>query len=206
MSTQTLIETTGTEDAHAHDGHDTGSRKVLGMWIYLMSDCILFGSLFASYAVLSGAFAGGPGPKDIFELPYVLAETFVLLLSSITCGYAMLALHRRDQDTVLRWLTLTFILGAVFIGMEIHEFHHLVSRGFGPQRSGFLSGFFTLVGTHGLHVASGLLWMAVLLHQVAIKGLTPTNVTRLSCLSLFWHFLDLVWICVFTIIYLIGAF
>ncbi|MEX3968336.1 cytochrome o ubiquinol oxidase subunit III [Paraburkholderia sp. EG286B] len=206
MSTQSLTETTTTADADAHDGHDAGSRKVLGLWIYLMSDCILFGSLFASYAVLSGAFAGGPGPKDIFELPYVLAETFVLLLSSITCGYAMLAVHRRDQGAVLRWLSLTLILGAVFIGMEIHEFRHLTSLGFGPQRSGFLSGFFALVGTHGLHVTSGVLWMAVVLHQVATKGLTTTNVTRLSCLSLFWHFLDLVWICVFTIVYLIGAF
>jgi cytochrome o ubiquinol oxidase subunit 3 len=206
MSTQTLIETNVTEDAHEHVGNDTGSRKMLGLWLYLMSDCILFGSLFASYAVLSGAFAGGPSQKDIFELPYVLVETFVLLLSSITYGYAMLAMHRRDQGGILRWLSLTFVLGAVFICMEIHEFQQLISLGYGPQRSAFLSGFFALVGTHGLHVASGLLWMAVVLHQVATKGLTPTNVTRLSCLSLFWHFLDLVWICVFTFVYLVGAF
>src|SRR5690242_4624568 len=137
MSTQTLIDSSVTEDAHAHDGHDTGSRKVLGLWLYLMSDCILFGSLFASYAVLSGAFAGGPGPKNIFELPYVLVGTFVLLLSSITYGYAMLAVHRRNQGAVLRWLSLTFILGTVFTGMEIHEFHHLISLGYGPQRSAF---------------------------------------------------------------------
>ncbi len=210
MTTQTLNHSSSGahasgHDAHAH-AHDAGSLKVLGLWVYLMSDCILFGSLFASYAVLSGAFAGGPGPKDIFGLPYVLVETFVLLFSSITYGYAMLAVHRQDQAAVLRWLSLTFVLGAVFVGMEINEFHHLISLGYGPQRSGFLSGFFALVATHGLHVTSGLIWMAVVLHQVATRGLTPTNVTRLSCLSLFWHFLDLVWICVFTFVYLMGAF
>ncbi|MGF6660861.1 cytochrome o ubiquinol oxidase subunit 3 [Paraburkholderia atlantica] len=201
MNTQTLKHLYASE----HHDHDAGSVKVLGLWVYLMSDCILFGSLFASYAVLTSAFAGGPGPRDIFELPYVLVETFALLLSSITYGYAMLAVHRRDQKAVLRWLALTFLLGAAFIGMEINEFHHLISLGYGPQRSAFLSGFFALVGTHGLHVASGLIWMAVIQHQVATKGLTATNITRLSCLSLFWHFLDLVWICVFTIIYLLGV-
>ncbi|MGF6742777.1 cytochrome o ubiquinol oxidase subunit III [Paraburkholderia atlantica] len=201
MNTQTLKHLYASE----HHDHDAGSVKVLGLWVYLMSDCILFGSLFASYAVLTRAFAGGPGPRDIFELPYVLVETFALLLSSITYGYAMLAVHRRDQKAVLRWLALTFLLGAAFIGMEINEFHHLISLGYGPQRSAFLSGFFALVGTHGLHVASGLIWMAVVQHQVATKGLTATNITRLSCLSLFWHFLDLVWICVFTIVYLLGV-
>ncbi|EIM94057.1 cytochrome o ubiquinol oxidase subunit III [Paraburkholderia hospita] len=212
MSTQTLFEAENDQsydsghNDHGHDEHANGSIKVLGLWVYLMSDCVLFGSLFASYAVLSGAFAGGPGPKDIFELPYVLVETFMLLLSSITYGYAMLALHRRDRGSVLKFLALTFCLGAIFVGMEIHEFHHLISHGYGPDRSGFLSGFFALVGTHGLHVASGLIWMAVVWHQVATKGLTAKNVTRLSCLSLFWHFLDLVWICVFTVVYMIGAF
>ncbi|WP_020204888.1 cytochrome o ubiquinol oxidase subunit III [Cupriavidus sp. WS] len=196
----------GHEHEHGQDGHAHGSAKVLGLWVYLMSDCILFGSLFASYVVLSGAYAGGPTQKDLFELPFVLAETFVLLFSSITYGYAMLAVHRRDKAGVLRWLGLTFALGAVFVGMELHEFHHLIAAGHGPSRSAFLSGFFALVGTHGLHVAAGLVWMAVLLHQVATRGLTPTSVTRLSCLSLFWHFLDLVWICVFTIVYLFGAF
>jgi cytochrome o ubiquinol oxidase subunit III len=156
--------------------------------------------------VLSGAYAGGPTQKDIFELPFVLAETFVLLFSSITYGYAMLAMHRRDKARVLQWLSLTFVLGAVFIGMEFYEFHHLIAEGYGPNRSAFLSGFFALVGTHGLHVTCGLIWMAVVMHQVTRRGLTDTNVTRLSCLSLFWHFLDLVWICVFTIVYLFGAF
>jgi len=206
MSTQTLLQTAhphahGVE--HAHDAH--GSTKALGMWIYLMSDCILFGSLFASYVVLNGAYAGGPTPKDIFELSYVLTETFILLFSSITYGYAMLAMHRHDRARVLRWLGVTLLLGAAFIGMEVHEFHHLIAEGHGPNRSAFLSGFFALVGAHGLHVASGLVWMGVVWHQVSRRGLTATNMTRLSGLSLFWHFLDLVWICVFTIVYLFGA-
>lgn len=196
---------TAGHDTHGHDGHDPGSMKVLGMWIYLMSDCILFGSLFASYAVLSGAFAGGPTGQALFSLPFVLAETLVLLVSSITYGYAMLAMHRHDATAVLRWLGVTFVLGATFIAMELYEFHHLISIGAGPMRSAYLSAFFALVGTHGLHVTFGLLWMAVVMHQVHRRGLTPVNVTRVSCLSLFWHFLDLVWICVFTFVYLFGA-
>lgn len=198
-------------DAHhhasAHGAHASGpgSMKVLGMWVYLMSDCILFGALFASYAVLSGAFAGGPSGQALFSLPFILAETFVLLFSSITYGYAMLAVHRQDKQAVLRWLSITFTLGAIFIGMELYEFHHLISIGAGPTRSAYLSSFFALVGTHGLHVAAGMIWMGVLMHQVTRRGLTDTNVTRLSCLSLFWHFLDLVWICVFTFVYLFGV-
>ncbi len=203
------IELGGAHTDHAHDddhSHSQGGMKVLGMWVYLMSDCILFGSLFASYAVLSGAFAGGPTGQELFSLPFVLTETFVLLFSSITYGYAMLALHRHDKSAVLRWLSVTFLLGAIFIGMEFYEFHHLIDNGAGPTRSAYLSSFFALVGTHGLHVIAGLIWMAVLMHQVKTRGLTGNNITRLSCLSLFWHFLDLVWICVFTFVYLFGAF
>jgi cytochrome o ubiquinol oxidase subunit 3 len=143
--------------------------------------------------------------KDIFELPYVLAETALLLFSSITYGFAMLALHANKKSSVMGWLFITFLLGAGFIGMEINEFHLLISEGHGPQTSGFLTGFFTLVGTHGLHVTSGLIWMAVLIAQIKKNGLTATNNTRMSCLSLFWHFLDVVWICVFTVVYLMGA-
>ena len=192
--------------AEAHDDHhDAGSMTVFGFWIYLMTDCILFATIFAAYAVLSGNIAGGPSGKDIFELPYVLVETFCLLFSSITYGFAMLALHKGNKKGVMAWLAVTFLLGLGFIGMEINEFHHLIAEGFGPDRSGFLSGFFTLVGTHGLHVTSGLIWMAVLMFQINKKGLTATNSTRLSCLSLFWHFLDVVWICVFTVVYLMGT-
>ncbi|MDH5858682.1 cytochrome o ubiquinol oxidase subunit III [Lampropedia aestuarii] len=195
-------------DAHGdHDhAHDQGSMKVLGMWIYLMSDCVLFGTLFASYAVLSNAYAGGPTGAELFNLPLILAATFMLLFSSITYGFAMQAMHRLDKAGVLRWLGITFAFGAVFIGMEVYEFQHLVSVGAGPTRSAYLSAFFALVGTHGLHVLVGLLWMAVVMHQISRKGLTSVAITRISCLSLFWHFLDLVWICVFTFVYLFGAF
>jgi cytochrome o ubiquinol oxidase subunit 3 len=178
---------------------------VYGFWLYLMTDCVLFASVFAAYAVLSGNVAGGPSGHDIFELPFVLVETACLLFSSITYGFAMLAVHKGNKSQVLGWLALTFLFGAAFIGMEIFEFHKLISEGFGPSRSGFLSGFFALVGMHGLHVTSGLIWMGIMMYQVQTRGLTATNTTRLSCLSLFWHFLDVVWICVFTVVYLMGV-
>ncbi|MDF2786794.1 MAG: cytochrome o ubiquinol oxidase subunit, partial [Pantoea eucrina] len=193
-------------DAHAEHGHhDAGANKVFGFWIYLMSDCIIFATLFATYAVMVNNTAGGPAGKDIFELPFVLVETALLLLSSITYGMAVIAMNNQNKGSVIGWLALTFLFGAGFIGMEIYEFHHLIAEGFGPNRSGFLSGFFTLVGTHGLHVTSGLIWMAVLMFQIAKRGLTESNRTRIMCLSLFWHFLDVVWICVFTVVYLMGA-
>lgn len=203
MSTETL---TKHHDAHAEHGHhDAGANKLFGFWIYLMSDCIIFATLFATYAVMVNSTAGGPSGKDIFELPFVLVETALLLFSSITYGFAVISMEKGSKSAVLGWLGLTFLFGLGFIGMEIYEFHHLIAEGFGPQRSGFLSGFFTLVGTHGLHVTSGLIWMLVLMYQVATKGLTSTNHTRVMCLSMFWHFLDVVWICVFTIVYLLGA-
>lgn len=193
-------------DAHAEHGHhDAGANKVFGFWIYLMSDCIIFATLFATYAVMVNNTAGGPAGKDIFELPFVLVETALLLLSSITYGMAVIGMNNGRKGAVNRWLALTFLFGLGFIGMEIYEFHHLISEGYGPDRSGFLSGFFTLVGTHGLHVTSGLIWMLVLMFQIAKNGLTATNRARVMCLSLFWHFLDVVWICVFTVVYLMGA-
>ncbi|WP_074013267.1 cytochrome o ubiquinol oxidase subunit III [Candidatus Sodalis sp. SoCistrobi] len=203
MSTKIL---SNHEAAHAEHGHhDAGATKVFGFWIYLMSDCILFATLFATYAVLSNSVAGGPTGKDIFELPFVLVETFFLLFSSITYGMAILAMYRGDKSRVNVWLGLTFLFGLGFICMELYEFHHLIAEGYGPDRSAFLSGFFTLVGTHGLHVTSGLIWILVMMIQVSRRGLTPVNQTRLQCLSLFWHFLDVVWICVFTVVYLMGA-
>ena len=193
-------------DAHAEHGHhDAGANKVFGFWIYLMSDCIIFATLFATYAVMVNNTAGGPAGKDIFELPFVLVETALLLLSSITYGMAVIGMNNGSKGAVNRWLALTFLFGLGFIAMEIYEFHHLIEEGFGPDRSGFLSGFFTLVGTHGLHVTSGLIWMLVLMFQIAKNGLTATNRTRVLCLSLFWHFLDVIWICVFTVVYLMGA-
>ncbi|AXQ46831.1 cytochrome o ubiquinol oxidase subunit III [Pseudomonas vlassakiae] len=192
---------------HAHDDHhhDSGQMTVLGFWLYLMTDCILFASLFATYAVLSGSFAGGPSGHDIFQLDFVAVETLFLLLSSITFGFAMLKMFDGKKAGVLGWLAVTFLFGAGFIAMEIYEFHHLIGEGFGPTRSGFLSGFFALVGTHGLHVTAGLIWMAIMMYQINKHGITPTAKTRMSCLSLFWHFLDVVWICVFTVVYLLGV-
>jgi cytochrome o ubiquinol oxidase subunit 3 len=203
MSNSVLNTDIAHSEEHGHE--DAGSLTVFGFWIYLMTDCILFATLFAGYAVLRDSVAGGPSTVDIFELPYVLTETMLLLFSSITYGYAMLAMNRDEPTYVIRWLGLTFLLGLGFIGMEINEFHHLIQEGYGPDRSGFLTAFFTLVGTHGAHVATGLVWMAILMWQVKRKGINTTTATRLSCLSLFWHFLDVVWICVFTVVYLLGV-
>ena len=188
-----------------HEHHDTGGNTVFGFWLYLMTDCILFACVFATYAVLVNHTAGGPSGKDIFELPYVLGETALLLVSSCTYGFAMIAAHRGFKGQTLAWLAATFVLGAGFIGMELNEFHHLIAEGFGPDKSAFLSSFFTLVGMHGLHVTAGLVWMVIMMLQVSKRGLTDRNNTRLMCLSLFWQFLDIVWICVFTIVYLMGT-
>ena len=200
--------TTMTEQAHfahEHEHHDSGSQTVLGFWLYLMTDCILFATAFATYAVLYRNIAGGVSGRDIFDLNYVLVETAALLLSSITYGFAMIAGRQGARRAVLGWLAVTFAFGAVFIGMEINEFHHLIAEGHGPNVSAFLSSFFGLVGLHGLHVTAGLFWMAVMMVEVVRTGLTPRAMVRLNCLSLFWHFLDVVWICVFTVVYLKGA-
>lgn len=201
MSTDTLIPA----DAQQHAHHDNGPLKAFGFWIYLMSDLIIFACLFATYVVLLPGTANGPTGKDIFDLPFVLTETFLLLFSSITYGFAILAMNKQQQNQVLLWLIITFVFGAGFISMEVYEFHHLITAGEGPDQSGFLSGFFALVGTHGLHVTCGLIWMVTMMLQVASRGLTQVNRTRLMCLSLFWHFLDIVWVCVFSIVYLMGA-
>jgi cytochrome o ubiquinol oxidase subunit 3 len=191
---------------HDHDhGHDDGSRTVLGFWIYLMSDCLIFASLFATFGVLAENVAGGPGGRELFDLPYVAVETLLLLISSFTFGIAALNLHAARKTAVLSWLAVTFLLGLGFIAMEIHEFAHLVGEGAGPGRSAFLSAYFTLVGTHGLHVSAGLVWLAVMIHQTWRFGLDGVVRRRIACLSLFWHFLDLIWVCVFTFVYLRGA-
>jgi cytochrome o ubiquinol oxidase subunit 3 len=185
--------------------HAPGGSTHLGFWIYLMSDCLIFAVLFATYAVLGASLAGGPGPRDLFELPLVALNTTLLLVSSITYGFAMLAVVAGDQRGTLRWLAVTGLFGAGFVGIELYEFSHLIHIGAGPQRSGFLSAFFALVGTHGLHVTFGIVWLSVLMVQVSSRGLIAANQRRLSCLSLFWHFLDLVWIGVFTFVYLLGV-
>jgi cytochrome o ubiquinol oxidase subunit 3 len=180
-------------------------KTTFGFWVYIMTDCVLFASLFAVYAVLHGNTFGGPGGRELFKLPYVLIETMALLTSSFTCGLALLAAQHRDRSQVLMWLGVTFLLGATFLGLELTEFRNLVVDGNSWRRSGFLSSYFTLVGAHGLHITVGLIWMAVVGWFTAKKGLTTTVRKRLQLLSLFWHFLDVVWIFIFTIVYLFGA-
>jgi cytochrome o ubiquinol oxidase subunit 3 len=186
-------------DHHPHNG------TLLGFWLYLMSDCLIFAVLFATYAVLGRSYAAGPSGADLFDLPLVALNTSLLLLSSITYGFAMLEMVRKRQTAVLVWLAITGLLGAGFIGLELFEFAHLIHEGAGPQRSAFLSSFFALVGTHGLHVSLGIVWLIVLMFQTVKHSMTPENQRRLMCLSMFWHFLDVVWIGVFTFVYLMGT-
>jgi cytochrome o ubiquinol oxidase subunit 3 len=184
---------------------DTVAIQTFGFWIYLMSDLVLFSTIFATFAVIGHNYAGGPTGKELFDLPYTFGETMFLLFSSVTYGMAMLAMYNGKKGPVLKWLTITFLLGLGFIFMEVNEFYRMILGGNGPQRSGFLSAFFTLVGTHGAHVTFGLIWMAVMIGQVVVKGLTTPVRARLLRLSMFWHFLDIVWIGVFTIVYLMGS-
>jgi cytochrome o ubiquinol oxidase subunit III len=188
-----------TEEHHPENG------TLLGFWLYLMSDCLVFACLFAAYGVLGRNYAGGPTGAEIFELPLVAVNTSLLLLSSITYGFGMLEMQRKRGAAVMVWLFVTAFLGACFIGLELYEFTHLIADGNGPQRSAFLSSFFTLVATHGLHVSFGIIWILVMMVQVAQKGLIAENRRRLMCLSMFWHFLDVVWIGVFSFVYLMGV-
>lgn len=185
--------------------HAEGGSTMLGFWIYLMSDCLIFAMLFAVYGVLSGNYAAGPAPKDLFELPLVAVNTSMLLLSSITYGFAVLAMQEGRVAPTQLWLAVTALFGLCFVGIELHEFAGMIREGATPQRSAFLSSFFTLVGTHGLHVSVGLIWLVTLMVQVAQHGLIEANRRRLMCLSMFWHFLDVIWIGVFTFVYLLGV-
>lgn len=183
----------------------TDNRTMFGFWIYLMTDCLIFASLFATYAVLHENTFGGPSGKDLFSLPYVLAETLILLTSSFTCGIAMLSARQGRKQQALVLFAVTFLLGLAFVGMELTEFRHLAADGNSWRRSGFLSSYFTLVGTHGLHITVGLLWMLVMMARLARNGLTRHTMRQLTLLSLFWHFLDIVWIFIFSVVYLLGA-
>lgn len=185
--------------------HHPQNGTLLGFWLYLMSDCLIFACLFAVHGVLGRSYAAGPSGADLFDLPLVALNTSMLLLSSITYGFAILEMQRKNQRAVLAWLGVTGLLGAAFIGLELYEFAHLIHVGATPQRSAFLSSFFTLVGTHGLHVTFGIVWLITLMFQVSRHGLGPENRRRLMCLSMFWHFLDVVWIGVFTFVYLMGV-
>jgi cytochrome o ubiquinol oxidase subunit 3 len=190
------------EDDH---GHGTGSPTVFGFWIYLMSDALIFAALFATFGVLSTSYAGGPTPREIFELPLVALNTAILLVSSITYGFAMLAMEGGSLRRTQLWLIATALLGAAFVGVELYEFGTLIAEGATPQRSAFLSACFSWVATHGLHVTIGIVWIGVMLVQLGQRGLHLDNRRRLLCLSMFWHFLDVIWIGVFTFVYLLGT-
>jgi cytochrome o ubiquinol oxidase subunit 3 len=192
--------------AHSHEGHaDIESLRLMGFWIFLITDCILFGSLFATYIVLRGNTAGGPIPSELFHMPGVIAETFILLTSSFTSGLAVLSMNQGKRKGLIGWLIVTALLGASFITLEVTEFVKMVHEGATIGTSGFLSGFFTLVGTHGLHVSLGLMWMTALMIQLGRHGITPVTRRKVSIISLYWHFLDVVWIFVFTIVYMLGV-
>jgi len=201
-----------TADQHARafhlaveDHHHPENGTMLGFWIYLMSDCLIFAALFATYGVLGTSYAGGPSQAELFKLPTVALNTSMLLLSSITYGFAMLSMAKGAKTSTLIWLAITALFGAAFVGLELQEFGELIHEGASPQRSAFLSSFYALVGTHGLHVSVGIIWLTTLMVQVAQKGLIQANRRRLMCLSLFWHFLDVIWIGVFSFVYLIGV-
>lgn len=190
-----------------HQAHQTREAKGLfGFWVYIMSDALLFAAIFATYAVLHNSTFGGPSAKELFNMPFVLTETLILLASSFTFGLASLyAHHHNKKNLVLVWISVTFLLGVAFIGMELAEFTKLFQEGNSWQRSGFLSSFFTLVGTHGLHVTAGLIWMVSIFAQMLKYGLTDRTIGKISTLGLFWHFLYIVWIFIFTFVYLIGV-
>lgn len=183
----------------------TDEKTIFGFWVYIMTDCVLFATLFATFAVLRNNTAGGEPGSELFSLPFVLAETMVLLTSSFVCGLAIIAARQKNSRQVLLWLGVTFLLGVAFLSLELTEFRHLVQEGNCWRRSGFLSAFFTLVGTHGLHIAAGLLWMGVMMVRIYQYGVTQANLRRLTLLSIFWHFLDVVWIFIFSVVYLMGA-
>ncbi|MDL5034877.1 cytochrome o ubiquinol oxidase subunit III [Comamonas resistens] len=188
----------------AHEPHPENGTS-LGFWLYLMSDCLIFAALFATYGVLGRNYAAGPSGKDLFDLSLVAVNTAFLLTSSITFGFAMLQKQKKNVNGTLLWLAVTGLLGAAFLAVELYEFHHLIEHGATPQSSAFLSSFFTLVGTHGIHVTFGLIWLITLMIQIKKHGLINENVRRINCLSMFWHFLDVVWIGVFTFVYLMGV-
>jgi len=196
----------GADSRGHHDGHhDLEELRTFGFWIFLITDCILFGTLFATYIVLRGNMNGGPTPHELFEMPGVIAETFILLTSSFTGGLAVLAMNRGAKGGLIGWLIVTALLGLSFITLEVTEFVKMVHEGATISTSAFLSGFYTLVGTHGLHVSIGIVWMAALIVQLARRGITSVTRRKVNVISLYWHFLDVVWIFVFTIVYLMGV-
>lgn len=181
------------------------NTALFGFWVYLMTDCVLFASLFATFVVLRNNTFGGPTGAQLFSMPYALSETLVLLLSSFTNGLALLSAQRKKVAQTISWMAATFALGATFLTLELSEFHKFIRMGDSWTRSGFLSAYYTLVGTHGAHITVGLIWMAVMAVYILTRGLNQLTIKRFRMLSMFWHFLDVVWIFIFTIVYLFGA-
>ena len=180
-------------------------ERAFGFWLYLMSDAMIFALLFATYVVMISGTAGGPTGRELFSLPRAFAETMLLLVSSTTFGFASLASRAKQRGAAVAWLLVTLVLGLGFVSLEIQEFTGMIAAGAGPDRSGFLSAFFVLVGTHGLHVSFGMLCIVVMIGQIVIKGLTEPVSSRLFRVGLFWHFLDIVWIGIFSVVYLPGV-
>lgn len=178
--------------------------KIFGFWVYLMTDLVIFCVLFAAFSVLRHNTFGGPTAKELFEMPSALAETLVLLVSSFTCSIAMLAVHREQKKQAIFWFLLTFALGVTFLTIELKEFGRFISMGADWRRSAFLSSYFTLVSTHGFHISVGLLWMVVAMFRIGLRPLLPQHVSRILRMALFWHFLDFVWIFIFTVVYGMG--
>ncbi len=205
MTNATQTDATEAPQFYLEEEHHPEGSTMLGFWIYLMSDCLIFAVLFATHGVLGRNYAAGPSPADLFDLPLVAINTAMLLFSSITYGFAMLQMERNAKMETIFWLGVTAVFGLAFLGLELYEFYHLIQEGAGPTRSAFLSSFFTLVGTHGLHVTFGIIWIVTMMVQVKMHGLIPENRRRLMCLSMFWHFLDVIWIGVFSFVYLIGV-
>lgn len=180
------------------------SHSLFGFWVYIMTDLVLFACLFATYLVLRHNTAGGPSSQDLFDMPIALQETIILLVSSFTCGMALIATYRRKLWQTFGWMFITFALGVSFLAIELHEFSTILHAGYSWQSSAFLSAFFTLVATHGLHIAIGLLWLLILFIQLISRGFKDTVVRRITMFGIFWHFLDVVWIFIFTLVYLMG--
>jgi len=197
----------GSEDTGlGHRGPQSKSIVVpYGFWLFVLSDMVLFSTLFATYATLAHATDGGPGPLQLFDRKLVAVETVALLLSSFVCGLAMITAKRKNMAWTQGWLVATGLLGLVFLSIELYEFAHMIGEGAPPQRSAFLSSFFTLVGCHGAHVTAGLLWLGTMMAQIWAKGFRQDITRRLLCFSVFWHALDIIWVAIFTIVYLIGT-
>lgn len=195
----------GNSMIHTEENEADLNKTSLGFWIYLMTDCVLFATLFATFAVLRNNTAGGPSGEELFHLPYIFTETMILLLSSFTAGLAVIALRYKQRSRLILWLVITFLLGLSFLLMEVYEFAKLVHEGHDWTQSGFLSSYYTLVGTHGLHIFTGLLWIIILIPSILSKGITKINSKRIMLFSLFWHFLDIIWIFIFTYVYLMAG-